>query len=258
MKHVQMNEQDLDKIFAKTNKNTQPILKTINYLVLFLSLFFVAYLVINISAISNIVSFWYSSDVKLNTPSDSSPYKNAVISIRSNNNSSLTEDKIPNISENHIFIPSINTDAPITWRVNDNENEVQTALQNGVIHINGTALPGEVGNTFITGHSSNYFWAKGNYKNIFSLLNRLVVGDLVYVKYQGKVFVYKNTSTKIVKPNDLSVIQATNSPVLTLMTCSPVGTSINRLIIRADQILPSTSTAISTEGDIQNLPQGVR
>lgn len=259
MAHPKINENDLDKLFAGSKRNSHSILSAINYILIFLSIFFVVFTVINFNAIRTIISFWYSNEIKLDNATDKSPYKNAVVSIRSGSNTVITEEKLPNISDNHIFIPSTNIDAPIVWRVSDNESAVQSALQNGVIHIAGTALPGEIGNVFITGHSSNYFWARGNYKNIFALLNRLVVGDLIYIKYQDNVFVYKTISSKVVKPNDLSVIESTNTPTLTLMTCSPVGTSLYRLIVKAEQIVPTFSTTRSSTTESPNsLPSGVR
>jgi len=55
-------------------------------------------------------------------------------------------------------IPSLKIDAPLIW--SSDPKNFDTDLQSGVIHYPGTALPGEIGTTYISGHSSNYSWAK--------------------------------------------------------------------------------------------------
>ena len=135
---------------------------------------------------------------------------------------------------NHLVIPKIGVDSPVAWDVSD-ENTLD-ALEKGVAHYQGTALPGEIGNVFITGHSSYYLWAGGSYKQIFALLDKLEAGDRIYVNYQNQVFAYEVTGKKVVKPEDLSVLDQGDQKTLTLMTCVPVGTNLNRLIVSAKQI----------------------
>lgn len=135
---------------------------------------------------------------------------------------------------NHLVIPKIGVDAPIEWNI-PNEQTLD-ALEKGVAHYQDTALPGEIGNVFITGHSSYYLWAGGSYKQIFALLDKLEAGDRIYLNYQNKVFAYEVTGKKVVKPEDLSVLNQGNQRTLTLMTCVPVGTNLNRLVVSAKQI----------------------
>lgn len=135
---------------------------------------------------------------------------------------------------NHLVIPKIGVDTPIEWNVSD--NNTLNALEKGVAHYQGTALPGELGNIFITGHSSYYLWAGGSYKQIFALLDKLQIGDRIYVNYQNVVFAYVVTGKKVVNPEDLSVLNQGNQKTLSLMTCVPVGTNLNRLIVSAEQI----------------------
>jgi LPXTG-site transpeptidase (sortase) family protein len=138
------------------------------------------------------------------------------------------------VQESRLLIPKISVSAPITWDVAD-EN-INQALENGVAGYKGTALPGQNGNIFITGHSSYYIWAAGNYKDVFALLENVDLGDKIYIQYGGGNFTYEITSKKVVSPNDMSVLNQTNDKTLTLMTCVPVGTNLRRLIVIAKQI----------------------
>lgn len=139
-----------------------------------------------------------------------------------------------NSKNNNLFIPKISVDAPISWNINS--DDTLPALEKGVAQYAGTALPGQVGNLFISGHSSYYWWKDGSYKEIFALLDKLEKGDKIYVTYEKKVYVYQVTDKKIVKPTNVEVLDQTNTKTLSLMTCFPVGTNINRLIVTAKQI----------------------
>lgn len=109
-----------------------------------------------------------------------------------------------------------------------------TKLSENLAHFPGSALPGEVGNSFVTGHSVlPQFADPKNYKTIFSKLPDLEIGDVVKVDFEGKTFDYVVQYKKIVNPNDLSVLApiSTQGKNLTLMTCVPPGTSIQRMVV---------------------------
>jgi len=58
-----------------------------------------------------------------------------------------------------LYIPRINVRAPIIF--SDNDKDIMKDLERGVSHYPQTALPGKVGNVFISGHSSDYPWRGG-------------------------------------------------------------------------------------------------
>ena len=119
------------------------------------------------------------------------------------------------------------------------EAAVETALESGVVHYASTPYPGEKGNGVIFGHSSNNIFNKGKYKFAFSLLRRLEVGDTFTLQKDGKRYVYKVFDKKVVAPKELSVLGAQGRPsTFTLITCDPPGTSLNRLVVTAEQISP--------------------
>lgn len=162
-------------------------------------------------------------------------------------------------AEPTMSIPKINVTAPLVFEPSTAEAAVQKGLQNGVVHYGNTAVPGQPGNSVIVGHSSNDWWEPGNYKFVFVLLDKLVPGDTYTVDYKGTKYVYQVTETMIVEPTNLSVLAQTPEPTMTLITCTPPGTSWKRFIVKAKQISPApASVAASTTGaagaDAANLP----
>lgn len=140
-----------------------------------------------------------------------------------------------------VIVPKISVNAPIQFPPTLDESQIQLSLRDGVAHYAGTALPGQQGNVVLFGHSSNDWWEPGNYKFVFALLDRLAAGDTIQINYQSKKYVYQVTDSVVVVPTDFSVIQATPDPTLTLITCTPPGTSWKRLVVHAKQIEPSVT-----------------
>ncbi len=106
-------------------------------------------------------------------------------------------------------------------------------------HYKGTALPGEIGNSFIYGHSVlPMFYNPKNYKTIFSTLNKLEPGDEIFVEYNGTMLTYVVEDKKVVPTKDVKPLQEVkpkflNESTLTLMTCTPPGTRLKRLLVTA-------------------------
>ncbi len=101
-------------------------------------------------------------------------------------------------------------------------------------HFPGSPLPGEVGNSFVTGHSAlPQFNSPDNYRTIFTNLSKLEVGDEIFVEIEEKKLKFIVQYSKIVDPHDLSVLApiSQNSKNLTLMTCVPPGTNSKRLVV---------------------------
>ncbi len=150
-----------------------------------------------------------------------------------------------------LIIPKINVEVPVNYNVDSSdENAIQVALRDGAVHygLSGAdALPGQNGNTVILGHSSNDIFNQGEYKFVFVLLDQLEVGDVFYLNYNGTRYVYKVTETKIIEPTDIASLQiGTSKPMATLITCTPAGTALRRLLVFGEQISPDPVSATST------------
>lgn len=102
-------------------------------------------------------------------------------------------------------------------------------------HLPGTALPGEAGNVFISGHSVlPQFFTPDNYLSIFSKLYLLEAGDAIILE-NDRSYVYQVSETLVVGPSDTWVISPPESygAYLTLLTCGVGGFTSERIIIRA-------------------------
>ncbi|HSW37031.1 MAG TPA: class E sortase [Candidatus Saccharimonadales bacterium] len=154
-----------------------------------------------------------------------------------------------------VIIPKINVEIPAVYGTNSiDEEQIQDALMDGVVHYPTTVLPGQQGNTAFFGHSSNNIFNKGKYKFAFVLLHTLVPGDTFYLTNGGKVYVYKVISRNIVEPGNTSVLGPVPNATATatLITCDPPGTSLHRLVVVGEQISPdpaanTTATAVAIE-----------
>lgn len=143
-----------------------------------------------------------------------------------------------------IIINKINVTAPVNFtETRINQYVFLQDLHNGTVHYPGTALPGQTGNVAIFGHSSGVWWEAGNYKFVFTLLDKLTYNDQIFVDYKGIRYVYQVYNTKVVMPDDMTVLNQGGNHILTLITCTPVGTSQKRLIVQAVQISPQVQTA---------------
>ena len=148
-------------------------------------------------------------------------------------------------SENKLIIPKLNIDVPLNFGVS--VDDVMAAMNNGVVHyrINGaSAYPGEVGNFVVMGHSAGDVYSSNQYKFIFSGLERLEDGDIMYVHYNSVRYTYKMVGREIIWPTEVSkLVIDTDKPMMTLVTCWPLGTSQKRLLISAEQISPVAEEA---------------
>lgn len=141
------------------------------------------------------------------------------------------------LSDNRLVIPKTKVVAPIIWNSGTDEKAMLASLQKGVAHYSFTSTPNATsGNVFITGHSSNYWWDKGKYNTVFALLDKLKPGDRAYIQYENKIYIYKVAKSVTVRPSNLTIANETKKPTLSLMTCTPVGTSLNRLVVQFDLV----------------------
>lgn len=142
-----------------------------------------------------------------------------------------------------LIIPKLNIDVPVSFGISNDSNTIMSAMNNGVAHFaipGADAYPGEIGNLVISGHSAGDIYSNNQYKFIFSGLERLESGDLIYVNYQSVRYTYKVVKKDVVEPTDVAaLVYETNKPMLTLITCTPLGTSRYRLLVTAEQISPS-------------------
>lgn len=110
-----------------------------------------------------------------------------------------------------------------------------TDLKKSLIGWTDSALPGNLGNNVIFGHSTlPQFYNPKNYTSIFSLLPTLKKGDPIYISYDGVSYKYVVFDMKTVEPEDYSILeQQYDNSYVSLITCVPPGTYWKRLIVKA-------------------------
>ena len=147
--------------------------------------------------------------------------------------------------ENRIVIPRIGKNIPLVDVSVASGTTFETMhetfmeeLKKWVVRYPGTAEPGDTGNVFIFGHSSNYPWVKSQYNDVFALLDTLENGDEITIYYFQKKYTYKVIEKATVKPGDVKTLEARDhtKKELSLMTCWPVGTTLERMIVFAELV----------------------
>lgn len=154
---------------------------------------------------------------------------------------------VPVGPEPKLVIPKINVDVPVNYDARPDYASQMKAMESGVAYFGipgANSKPGQVGNTVISGHSSNDIIDQGSYKFIFARLEHLQNGDTIFLNYSGKRYTYTITKKEVVKPTEVNkLVYSTDKPILTLITCTPLGTSLNRLLVTAEQVSPNPSNA---------------
>jgi sortase A len=109
------------------------------------------------------------------------------------------------------------------------EGDDDRTLKRAVGHLPDTPLPWEGGNSALAGHRDG----------LFRPLKDVKVGDQIRFRTTREEFRYRVTSTAIVLPDDLSVLDAkSNRATLTLITCYPfyyVGAAPKRFVVHAER-----------------------
>ena len=105
------------------------------------------------------------------------------------------------------------------WGLDDAEN-----LKRGPGHIPSTAFPGQSGNCVISGHRTTY---GAPFRNI----EQLVPGDEIVLLTAENRYVYEVYEQRIVRPTDLTVLEQTGEPKLTLTACHPWYSAAQRIVV---------------------------
>jgi sortase A len=116
-----------------------------------------------------------------------------------------------------------------------NVSTIDTDLSKHLILYPGTSIPPETGNSVIFGHSTIPTWFNPHdYKTIFGTVHTLKTGDQIVATVNTKEYVYIVESIRVTTPEDMSIFtQDNNGSYLTLLTCTPPGTTWKRLLVKA-------------------------
>jgi sortase A len=126
----------------------------------------------------------------------------------------------PDVVHGTLALPTLGVEQSL------HEGVTLTAIDRGPSHWPGTALPGEIGNVVVAGH-------RVTHSRPFKDLDRLRPGDpLVFTLTDGSRWTYQLTSTEIVAPDAMHIVDQTPEPTATLFACHPKGSAAQRIVAR--------------------------
>lgn len=147
---------------------------------------------------------------------------------------------------NGITIPGVYIDEPIVFNVDPNdEMAYRTALKNGIAHASGTGFPGngsslpaQAGVGYYFAHSSTPGLAR-QLNAVFYLLDKVKIGDEVYIWHEGTRFDYTVYAKQVTASDDVSFLHRVyDTETIVLQTCWPPGTTTKRLLVFARRLFP--------------------
>jgi sortase A len=126
----------------------------------------------------------------------------------------------PDVVHGTLALPTLGVEQSL------HEGVTLTAIDRGPSHWPGTAMPGEVGNVVVAGH-------RVTHSRPFHDLDRLRPGDpLVFTLTDGSRWTYELTSTEIVAPDAMHIVDQTPEATATLFACHPKGSAAQRIVAR--------------------------
>ena len=147
-----------------------------------------------------------------------------------------------------ISIPSLGVRAPVllpsmrywkgrAWDLL--EEQMQVALNHGAVAYPHSSAPGESGSLIVAGHSSppTKEAEQSMYGHLFASLPNLTIGETISVLKGGTPITYEVQEKVVVPPHMTSILeQQSDESVLKLITCYPVGTTRDRMIVVAKKV----------------------
>ncbi len=165
---------------------------------------------------------------------DTSMPKNNTGSVFGNIMSNRSIELSPVNREFSLVIEKIGLSVPVVLGVSvTDETKYKDALKNGVAHAITSDLPSDsAGNVYLFAHSSFNFWSLGKYATAFNLIDKLQIGDEINVFYHDKRYIYSVVNREVYPGwNTYPLTRPVIEPLLTLQTCTPPGTTLNRMVI---------------------------
>lgn len=138
-----------------------------------------------------------------------------------------------------IIIKKIGAQSPIIENVDPwNEKEYKSKLIQGVAHAMGSSEVGSSqGTIYLFAHSSGIPWEITRQNSAFFRISELEKNDKITLVKNGKTYTYEVADKKVVWPNETKYLKNRKPTQLILQTCTPVGTSLQRLLVIARPIV---------------------
>ncbi len=142
-------------------------------------------------------------------------------------------------------INSIRVDLPIYHGTSDK------TLERGVGHLQGTALPigGLSQHSVLTTHRGL------PEATLFNDLHKVQVGQTFTIEIFGEVLTYRVERTQTVLPDETqALLPEYGRDLVTLVTCTPLGTNSHRYLVTGERILPTPPEDVALAGARPEIP----
>ncbi|MBU1017879.1 sortase [Patescibacteria group bacterium] len=97
--------------------------------------------------------------------------------------------------------------------------------------------PGGGGKMVLFGHSSGYNWDNSSYKQLLRQIDRLGIGDLIYINYQEKGYVYQINKKDILPAEQLGAVMTDYGyEEVAMYTCWPPDGISHRYVVYAARL----------------------
>ncbi|HYF05443.1 MAG TPA: sortase, partial [Patescibacteria group bacterium] len=131
-------------------------------------------------------------------------------------------------------VPTLKLKTPIIFAHSD--ASLDEDLKRGVVKMARSALPGDIGTAYVTGHSSGYVWDTSPYRKIFENIDSLQKYNTFYITVttmKGKKvrLTYVVEDKKEYKPDDQVQFENLAYSRAALSTCWPIGGTAKRMVV---------------------------
>jgi LPXTG-site transpeptidase (sortase) family protein len=216
---------NMSKLSLKILNKRFIILWLIVFLVLFLMLYNLGFAPEGILAIGEKDNFFANND-SASLVENLGIENNGIVSTNELNGNSFRESRIT--------VGDINLDAPIVHPESVDINTLNTAIAQGVAHYPGSGEPGEVGNVFLFGHSTNLRIVNNQNYAVFNRLKELKAGAMIRIESDGNEYWYVVKSVSLKKADETWINLATSKKLLTISTCNVFGAKEDRYVVEAE------------------------
>ncbi len=155
------------------------------------------------------------------------------------------ENEIDISPVNRLIVPALALDTVVKYVPYDGLTWMIAGLQQEIAWMGETSWPGLGSNTALAGHVTLRDGKNGPFRD----LSDLRYGDAIFVYTEKNIYEYMVEDLVTVEPTDLSVVEPTNDPTLTLITCTEwdpyTGFYTKRLVVKSSLVSSKPITQIS-------------
>lgn len=150
------------------------------------------------------------------------------------------------VEKPQIVIPAIDTESVIIEPKEQDIAILNAALARGAVRYPGSAGPGEIGNLFIFGHSSELPVVHNKAYKVFNRAKELEAGDAIKVREDSREYLYIVKSVSVRRASEAAIHLETPKKLLTLVTCRLIGASEDQRYVIEAEFLRSYPLRIRT------------